>query len=109
MMELAKQQAPVRRVAILVTDHRMEPRAIDGYVVSLYSNGTLGFRGCRRSEDTEVRIPLAACLELALAAESGAAPIPSAQPHIETAHVHTVKRRSACTARKPKHRATARR
>ena len=60
MTDLTK---PIRRRTTLVTDHRARARERDQYVVSLYPDGTIGFRRsrCRR----EVVVPLAAVYILA--------------------------------------------
>jgi hypothetical protein len=61
MTDLTK---PVSRRATLLTDHRAKARNLDRVSVTLYPNGTIGFRAykCRR----EYRLPLAMVYALAM-------------------------------------------
>jgi hypothetical protein len=55
---------PISRRATLLTDNRHTARARDQYTVTLYPDGTIGFRAVRCR--TEERIELAACYRLAV-------------------------------------------
>jgi len=67
MTELKK---PVRRTAILLTDHRIKPRDGDRIIITLYPDQTIGFRQYRTRR--EYRLPLATCFKMAVLAEAEA-------------------------------------
>jgi len=58
---------PVARKATILLDSRAKARPIDEVVVTLYPNGTIGFRAARTRKT--FTLPLATCYRLAIEAQ----------------------------------------
>ena len=63
---MTKLTKPITRKLTLLLDHRLQPRDIDQYAVTLYPDA-IGFRQYKRRK--ELRLPLASVLAMAIRAE----------------------------------------